>query len=104
MSNDNDRDVLINFKKKAAAALFVFVDPAPTLLVAVKYNGTCSVLHSNGPQLRNILSVLTPNGGLYCSWRAFSMEEAAHNYEAQLKSLDLSLFLPKDLMDVKAAW
>ena len=99
----NDRDVLINFKKKAAAALFGFVDPAPTLLVAVKYNGECSVLHSNDPQLRKILLVLTPHGGPYHSWRAFSIEEAAHNYEAQLKSLDLSLFLPKDPMEVKAA-
>ncbi len=100
----NNGDVLINFKKKAAAALFGFVDSAPTLLVAVKYNSKCSVFHSNDPKLRNILSVLTPHGGPYHSWRTFSIEEAAHNYEAQLKSLDLSLFLSKDPMEVKAAW
>ena len=99
----NNGDILINFKKKSAATLFGFVDSAPTFLVAVKYNGKCSVLHSNDPQLREILPVLTPHGGPYHSWRAFSVEKAAHDYESQLKSLDLSPFLPKDPMEVKAA-
>ena len=99
----NDGDILINFKNKSAAALFGFVDSAPTFLVVVKYNGKCSVLHCNDPQLCEILPVLTPHGGPYHVWRAFSIEKSARDYEAQLRSLDLSLFVPKDPMEVKAA-
>ncbi len=80
-----------------------FVDSAPTLLVAVKYNNKYSVLQSNDPQLHKSLSVLTPDGGPYHIWRAFSIEKSARDYEAQLRSLDLSLFVPKDPMEVKAA-
>ncbi len=98
----SDGYILINFKKKSAATLFGFVDSAPTLLVAVKYNGECSVLHSNNHQLCKILPVLTPHGGPYHVWRAFFIEKSACDYEAQLRSLDLSLFVPKDPMEVKA--
>ncbi len=74
------------------------------ILVAVKYNDKCSVLHSNDPKIRKILPLLTPHCSPYHVWRAFSIEKLARDYENQLQSLDLSFFVPKDPKEVKAAW
>ena len=98
-----DEDILINFKKKSAAALFRCVDSAPTILVAVKYNGECSVLHSNDPKICKILPVLSPHCSPYYAWRAFSIEKLARDYEDQLRALDLLLFIPKDPNEFKAS-
>ncbi len=79
----NDEDISMNFKKKSAAALFGCVGSAPTILVAVKYNGECSVLHSNDLKIRKIVPVLTPYCGPYYVWRTFSIEKLARDYKYQ---------------------
>ncbi len=61
------------------------------------------MLHSNDPKIREVLPALTPHGGPYYVWNAFSIEKSARDYEDQLRSLDLSLFIPKDPKEVKAA-
>ncbi len=98
-----DEDILLNFKKKSTDALLSCLDTAPIILVAVKYNVECSVLHSNDPKTHKILPALTPHYGPYYVLRTFSIEKLARDYENQLRSLDLSLFIPKDPKEVKSA-
>ncbi len=93
---------MIKFKKKSAATLFDFVDSAPTILVAMKYNGECSMLHSNDPEIQKNVSALTPHGSPYYVCHVFSIEKSARAYEDQLRALDLSPFIPKDHKEVKA--
>ena len=100
-----ERDVkkLVEFKKKAAIALLGDNDDIPIIFVAVKYSGDISILNSNDSNMIKVLPTLTAEINPYYVWRLFSTQKEAEDYEQQLRSIDISPFIPKDPMEVKAA-
>ena len=97
-----DAALLVKFKKKATAQMFDRQDTKSMILVAVKYTGEIMVLNSNdGRNIMNELHALTPHFGPYYNWREFDQEKSAQDFVKELKSINLTPFIPKDPMLVK---
>ena len=71
------------------------------ILVAVKYSGEIMVLDSNDGNIINKVHALTPHCGPYYVWREFDQEKSAQDFVKELRSINLSPFIPKDPMLVK---
>ena len=94
---------LVEFKKNAAITLIGGNDVILIFLVAVKYSGDISILNSSDLNMINVVPTLTGESNPYHLWCLFSTQKEAEDYEQQLKGIDISPFIPKDPMEVKAA-
>ena len=100
---ERNMEKLVEFKKRAATALLSDNGAPAMMFVAVKYSGDISVLNSNDKDMINVLPTMTGKRNPYFVWRLFSTQKEAEDYERQLRSIEVSQFIPPDPMEVKAA-